>query len=94
MELIATGVAGTLESGDIQVEIQSSGRPGITVELESTVKTLYGKQIEQVIRETISGLGVDGVRVIANDKGALDCTVRARTATALHRACRSADYLW
>ena len=94
MEVMATGVAGTLESGDILVEIKASGRPGITVELDSTVKTLYGKQIEQVIRETVSALGVDGVQITASDKGALDCTVRARTATALCRACNMTELTW
>jgi len=94
MELIATGVAGTLESGDILVEIRKSNRPGISVELESTVKTLYGQTIERVICETVSALGADGVQVTATDKGALDCTIRARVATALYRACDATDYVW
>ena len=35
----------------------------------------YGAKIETVIRETLSELGVENARVVAIDKGALDCTV-------------------
>ena len=38
--------------------------------------------------------GVDGIKVIASDKGALDCTIRARIKTAILRACDSQDYGW
>ena len=38
--------------------------------------------------------GVDGVRIVASDKGALDCTIRARVKTAILRACDSQDYGW
>ena len=54
----------------------------------------YGRQIEKVIRETLSELGVEKARVEAVDKGALDCTVRARTAAAVHRAAENTDYTW
>lgn len=94
MKLISTGTAGTLESGDIAIEIEKSGEPGVIVELDSTVKNLYGKQIEKVIRETAAEYGADGVRIIAEDKGALDCTIRARVTTALMRACKSENYKW
>ncbi len=93
MELIKTGVAGTLESGDIYVEVEK-GDGGITVELSSTVKSLYGRQIENVIRETAGALGVGAARIVANDKGALDCTIRARVTTAFARACGSEAYEW
>ena len=94
MELIQAGVAGTMESSDIYVELEKSGRPGVEVELESSVKSLYGRQIEKVIRETLAQYQVEGVRVVARDKGALDCTVKARVTAALFRASGSQDYAW
>lgn len=92
MEILKTGVAGTLESGDIYIEIE--GGDGIVIELESTVKSLYGRQIKEVITKTLQGMGVKGARVTANDKGALDCTVEARVKSAVHRAADTTDYGW
>ena len=94
MELIRAGSAGTLESGDILIEIEKSSAPGVSIELSSTVANLYGRQIKQVITETLKGFGASGVLVRATDKGALDCTVRARVSVALHRACGQDQYVW
>lgn len=78
--------AGTLESGDIRVQLSPSEIPGIHVNLESSVEHQFGDQIRAVIRETLSGLGLDSVNVDATDKGALDCTIRARVTAAAVRA--------
>ncbi len=94
MELIKTGMAGTVESGDILVEVEKSTEPGVEIELDSTVMGLYGRQIRQVISETVAQCGLDGIKVTASDKGALDCTIRARVKTAILRACDSCDYGW
>ena len=61
---------------------------GMTLERERA------EQIEKAIRETLSELGVDAARVEAIDKGALDCTVKARTQAAAYRAAESTDYEW
>ena len=50
--------------------------------------------IENVIRETLAAHGIENAEVTAVDKGALDCTVRARVATALTRAAECHDYTW
>ncbi|MGM9999399.1 MAG: citrate lyase acyl carrier protein [Candidatus Bruticola sp.] len=94
MKLITKAEAGTLESGDIHVEIEAADHPGVEVDLSSTVMKLYGRQITKVIKETVAELGVDGVIVTAIDKGALDCTVKARVKTAVYRACQSNEYSW
>lgn len=94
MELIKTGMAGTVESGDILVEVEKSAAPGVEIELDSTVMGLYGRQIRQVISETVAQCGLDGIKVTASDKGALDCTIRARVKTAILRACDSCEYGW
>lgn len=94
MELKKTGMAGTVESGDILVEVEQIGASGVQIELDSTVMGLYGRQIRQVIADTVAECGVDGVKVTASDKGALDCTIRARVKTAILRACDSSEYGW
>lgn len=94
MEIKKTGVAGTMESSDIIVRIEPKDTEGIELELESAVMQQYGRQIEKVIRETLAELGVTKAYVNAVDKGALDCTVAARTSAAAYRAAESTDYVW
>ena len=93
MKIVKAAQAGTVESSDIVVKIEPKDE-GIEIELTSSVKQQYGTQIEAVIFETLRELGVDGAHVTAIDKGALDCTVRARTQAAAFRAADSTDYPW
>lgn len=78
--------AGTMESGDIMIQIAPTDRPGLNVELQSSVEYQFGDQIRQVITETLTSLGVTQADVHATDKGALDCTIRARVTAAAVRA--------
>ena len=93
MKIKKAAQAGTVESSDIIVKIEPADA-GVEVVLTSSVMQQYGRQIEKVIRETLSELGVDAARVEAIDKGALDCTVKARTQAAVYRAAESTDYEW
>ncbi len=77
-------VAGTLESGDIMVTI-GPGK-GLEVNLQSSVAAQFGRQIKAVITQTLEGMGVTDAHVDAIDKGALDCTIRARVTAAAVRA--------
>jgi len=78
--------AGTLESGDILVQIAPADGKGLQVSLDSTVAYQFGDQIKKVIIETLEGLGINDADVKATDKGALDCTIRARVTAAAVRA--------
>ena len=78
--------AGTLESGDILVRIAPASSDGLSIELESSVAAQFGGQIRKLITETLEGLGVEKADVTAVDKGALDCTIRARVTAAAVRA--------
>ena len=77
-------VAGTLESGDILVNIGPG--EGLQVDLQSSVAAQFGRQIKAVITETLEGLDIHDAHVQAIDKGALDCTIRARVTAAAVRA--------
>ena len=81
---IKNAVAGTLESGDIMIQIAPGD--GLQVDLQSSVSAQFGRQIKAVITETLEGLGIDNAYVKATDKGALDCTIRARVTAAVVRA--------
>lgn len=84
MKLIQTAMAGTLESSDAQVMIEP-WENGIELEVTSSVMNQYGRRIRQVVLETLERLGVEGARVTVNDKGALDCTLKARVEAAVYR---------
>jgi citrate lyase subunit gamma (acyl carrier protein) len=85
MELKQASVAGTLESSDIMITLEP-GAKGIEVELESVVEKQFGREIRRAITETLKGLDVKNAKIKAVDKGALDCTIRARVKTAVSRA--------
>ena len=93
MEIKKTASAGTLESSDIMVTLEK-GAKGIEIDLTSTVEKQYGKQIRKVITETLESLGADGVKVVANDRGALDCTIKARLGAAFYRGPESTGEKW
>jgi citrate lyase subunit gamma (acyl carrier protein) len=89
-----TGMAGTMESSDIMITLEP-GVPGrLDIDLNSAVEKQFGRQIREVIAETLTGLGVAGAKVVAVDKGALDCVIRARVKAAAYRAADSVDYDW
>lgn len=94
MEIQQVGIAGTMESSDILVTVTKSTGQGINIDLDSSVQKEFGHQIYDVIRQTVMELGLQSVEVRAVDKGALDCTIRARVKAAVHRACKNEDYHW
>ncbi len=86
-EIIRPGQAGTLESNDIMITVAPAKRgAGLAIELSSPVIRQYGDQLRKVIGDTLAENGVSDALVHANDKGALDCTVRARVLAAVSRA--------
>lgn len=79
--------SGTLESNDIMITLAPNFKGGgIKLELESVVLAQYGEALRQVILDTVTSQGVTDVLIKAVDRGALDCTVRARMLVALERA--------
>ena len=46
----------------------------------------YGNQIKKVAYETLENLGIDNVKLTIIDKGALDCTIKARIEAAVYRS--------
>lgn len=86
-KLLKSAQAGTVESNDILIVLApGDAGTGIHVELVSPTMQQYGKQMRNLITEILVGRGVHDAQVHANDRGALDCTIRARVITALERA--------
>ena len=94
MEITRPAVAGTLESSDCQVMIEE-GDGKIEFSLESSVINQYGNQIRKVALETLDNLGVNNAKVTIIDKGALDCTIKARIEAAVYRSVlQTEDLPW
>lgn len=86
-KLLKSAQAGTIESSDILIILApADAGTGIKVELVSPTMQQYGKQITNLIIQTLVAHGIDDVQVHANDRGALDYTIKARVITALQRA--------
>ena len=60
--------AGTMESGDIFIQISPSEAEGLQIILESSVEYQFGGQIKKVIGETLTGLGITTAAVRATGK--------------------------
>ena len=91
MQIEKNAVAGTLESSDAMVTVEP-GTAGIELDISSSVMNQYGRQIRATVLETLDRLGVTAGRVTVVDKGALDCTLKARVECAVYRSCgRSAE---
>jgi citrate lyase acyl carrier protein len=78
--------AGTLESNDILIMVIPNENGGVELELESIVMKQFGKQIKKTILNKVEELGVENITIKAQDKGALDYTIKARMQTAIERA--------
>lgn len=85
-------MAGTLESSDCLVTVEP-GENGIELTLESAVINQFGNQIRRVVYETLDRLDVRDIRIAIVDKGALDCTIRARIEGAVFRAAGQTEHL-
>ena len=78
-------MAGTLESSDAQVTVEPGD--GLEVYISSSVLNQYGRQIKATVLETLKRLDVKDGKVTVVDKGALDCTLKARVECAVFRSC-------
>lgn len=94
MLLKTTGIAGTLESSDIMITVQPAeeNKSGLEIELTSSVKRQFGRQIIETIEKTAKELGVENALIKAVDKGALNYAIVARTKAAIYRAAESKEF--
>ncbi|MGT2721992.1 citrate lyase acyl carrier protein [Streptococcus porcinus] len=84
MEIKKVAIAGTLESSDVQVIVEPHDT--LQVSIESSVMNQYGLAIQKTVYEVLERLGVTSGKLIMVDKGALDCTIKARIQTAIYRS--------
>ncbi len=85
MSAHCSALAGTLESNDILITISSTGGSANSVDLSSIVINQFGPAIRAVVEQCLEASGLSGVEVTVQDKGALECTIKARMETAIAR---------
>lgn len=89
MVIQKSAMAGTLESSDAQVTVEPANR--LELSITSSVMNQYGRHIRERILETLDRLEVKTGIVTVIDKGALDCTLKARVECAVFRSCGASE---
>lgn len=79
------GVCGNEKDSDVLVTVDLNviGREII---IESKLKKMFGKLMEQAIIEVLDDMKIENAKVLLQDFGALDFVIKARTRTAIRRA--------
>lgn len=85
MKIIRQAMAGTLESNDVLVTV-SPAEEGVELQLTSIVLNQFGEQIRKAALDTVKDMDVIAAHIELNDRGAVECTIKARVETALRRA--------
>lgn len=92
MEIKQAAIAGTLESSDVQITVEP-GDGRLDLSIDSTVIHQFGRQIRATVLETLARLDVTDAKVRVVDRGALDCTLKARVECAVFRCSEQTDHL-
>ncbi|MCL2895473.1 citrate lyase acyl carrier protein [Brenneria tiliae] len=93
MKIIKESLAGTLESSDLLVKV-APAQGELTVVINSEVIKQFGHRIRQVVNETLQALEITAGTIVVEDKGALDCVIRARVQSAVLRAADVQQVEW
>jgi citrate lyase subunit gamma (acyl carrier protein) len=93
MKIVQAAMAGTLESSDLMVKV-SPVEIGLDVVIQSEVYKQFGDRITEVVNETLAALNIQQGLIVVDDKGALDCVIRARMQAALLRGMAREDIVW
>lgn len=83
MEIVKNATAGTLESSDIFIAVEP--HDCLEVEIQSVVEAQYGSAIRSAILDVLEEFQIRTGKITANDRGALDCVIRARMEAAILR---------
>ena len=87
--IIQEAQAGSEAKSDILVMLEPAEQgSGIRILLQSPVELEFGRQIRQTLQAVLKENGVTDAVVKAQDKGAMDFTIRARMETAVRRALK------
>ena len=83
-EVLKPASAGTMESSDVLVELVPA--EGREIQLTSVVEAQFGDSIRAVAGEMLDQFDLQNVCLRIDDRGALECVLRARIETAILRS--------
>lgn len=89
-QVVTSAMAGSLESSDVQIRIDPNPGKGIEIHLESVVRKQFGDSILATAQQVLDEFGVQEALVSINDKGAIDCAIRARMQAVICRGTERA----
>ena len=81
------GIAGSLESTDTMITVKESD--SLIIKVKSIVDEFFHDSIVKTIEDTLKELNISKIKVICEDKGVLDYTIKARLITAIQRMEKS-----
>lgn len=93
MKIVREALAGTQESSDLMVKIAPSDGE-LEIVIHSEVIKQFGDQIRRVVESTLSTMEITQGLIIIEDKGALDCVIKARLQSAILRAAEGQQIEW
>ena len=85
MNTLKKASCGTMESSDAYMELEPI-EAGAQIGLQSVVEHQFGDSIRALAAEMLKEEGVENVKLSIVDRGALECTLRARLETLIGRA--------
>lgn len=94
MKIINEAVAGTLESSDLLVRVAPGAPDQLNIHIRSEVIRQFGAHIRALVDASLATLGVTEGDITIEDKGALDCAIKARLQTAILRGAGNAKPDW
>ena len=77
------GTAGSKESNDCYVTVEEAENTKIII--DSIVGAFFYDQIKQTVEDTLKELDKKNIKVVVEDKGALDYTIKSRVISAIKR---------
>ena len=92
MKIQKEAMAVTLESSDLLVKVVPN--TGIEIVINSDVNKQFGDQIRAVVNNTLNELNLTDGLIIIDDKGALDCAIKARVQCAVLRGAEETELDW
>ena len=85
MSTLKKASCGTMESSDAYMELEPIAA-GVQIDLQSVVEHQFGDSIRALAAQMLAEEGIENVCLRIVDRGALECTLRARLETLIGRA--------
>ena len=90
--ILRKATAGLDERGDVLIILSPAEEiGGVQIDVESTLKSLFGGQIRTSVLRVVEGYGLKDLKISVCDQGALDYAIRARVQTAVARAVKEGE---